>query len=410
MRCTTLGKYLPTVVPTAIFLVPFFSSSAFSAQLYNDYKYPWAANETEWYVTQTWHGSSSSFSYKGKSYSWEANTAIDFQAVDNLPSNGVNVLAPADAEVAYICTDANNQAAISLVTKINGTLSNESIGIVHLEADSLTVGQGDSVQQGDILGKVYNQDLWENAGCGYGARNHLHVRFPTKNPSFTIDGDTYFGNDDSFLGDLVNSSNTSDGEPPPAQDVQLSRLDKLVNQTCNDSICSLIELNLDELYFGNDITDSTEVDEFDFFTGIYAVEAFPLGSNGNTYNTSSFNLRGGPGYSQVLGSLPWGSQGKLLSTSPTTASLGGIQYNWWEVDFIDYGKGWVAGDFMYQRFHNYRYFHMAFTHAALGITDDGDIQYFTEQPVQTPESSSSTGLVALALSSVIYFRIKRNQD
>ncbi|MGL4497839.1 MAG: hypothetical protein ACRCU2_02155, partial [Planktothrix sp.] len=322
--------------------------SAEAAQLYNDYKYPWLANDANWQVTQGWHGLAGQFNYKGNSYSWEKDYALDFQAVSNISSQGVNILAPADAEIASICKDANNQASISLITLIDNQLSLESMGILHLEANSLNLSVGDRVRQGDFLGKVHRQgtswddfDKIDNA-CGYGVPNHLHVRFPVRYPSFTIDGDTYLGNDTSISGKSVISSNTPPSENPepenpepenpepenpepenpepenPDSSFQLSKKDQLSRETCVSGhlfYCNVKHINL-SAYFRNFLQDSN-IEEgglnlLKTYSRSYAVESAPFDNYTTPISTQTFNVRETPASSKIIATPTWGTQGMLL--------------------------------------------------------------------------------------------------
>ncbi|MGL4497473.1 MAG: hypothetical protein ACRCU2_00295 [Planktothrix sp.] len=423
------------IVSSAILTGGTWNLSAEAAQLYNDYKYPWLANDANWQVTQGWHGAAGGFNYGGNSYSWGQGYALDFQAISNISSQGVNILAPADAEIASICKDDNNQASISLITLINNQLSLESMGIIHLEANSLNLSVGDRVKQGDFLGKVhregtsFNDFQSINNPCGFGDPNHIHVRFPVRYPSFTIDGDTYLGNDTSITGKSVISSNTPPSENPEPdnpesdnpdsewklfKDINLSKKDELSNTYCVVGFgydCEVGHVNLSG-YFRDFLQNPNPNIEDDWnlleiFSDIYAVEAAPFDNYITPIQTQTFNVRNNPASSIPIASPPWGTQGKLLNLEPVIANFNGREYDWWNVDFFGYGSGWVAGHFMYQRFHNNMYSRFGFQDWETdenGIIENSLQESFGEERPSSQKVPEPGSLLMLLVPLIAFFK------
>ncbi|NEQ31332.1 MAG: M23 family metallopeptidase, partial [Leptolyngbya sp. SIO4C5] len=157
------------------------SSKAYAAL----YRLPWDVSSGDWQVTGEWHGS------------FDNNMALDFDSITF--SKNLRILAPADGTITEICTGSPKQTWVHLKTPAG------IFKLLHLATDSVHLQEGQSVKQGDLLGKLYEHENYFEDSCGESYRTHLHFVFP-KTP-FTIDG-YVFDKSIDYTGDLFRSTNS----------------------------------------------------------------------------------------------------------------------------------------------------------------------------------------------------------
>ncbi len=133
-------------------------------QQYSNYKLPFP-NTHDWYVTQSWHST-------GYSFLFPSYHAIDFD-IGSLQTNS-DILAMAPGVVDYICAGNARQTLVAIETQY----TSELLGYLHIDSATLTVQQGDMVQEGQVLGQMREGYVSDACGTSYGT--HLHMYFPTK--------------------------------------------------------------------------------------------------------------------------------------------------------------------------------------------------------------------------------------
>ncbi|MCL5995252.1 MAG: M23 family metallopeptidase, partial [Chloroflexi bacterium] len=124
-------------------------------------KFPWDSSQS-WYLTQGWH----------------YGNHVDFAPLRSEPNKWV--LAAHAGTVTRVCVggvSANLQLRHS-----DGTITTYS----HFDKNEIvTPTLGTYVQQGRILGKLYNSSFSQD-GCGYSSGPHVHFGVPTQ--TVTVDG------------------------------------------------------------------------------------------------------------------------------------------------------------------------------------------------------------------------------
>jgi murein DD-endopeptidase MepM/ murein hydrolase activator NlpD len=169
-------------------------------QEYYGYKFPWYSGQP-WKVNNDWHDE----------YTWgeifPPEVSLDFISLYSL-----DILASAPGVVTKKCMDVNN---VLLVVKTAGT--QEVLGYLHFDPSTVTLKEGDLVNQGTQLGRL-KEGAFNSAGCGFSTGAHLHFYFPTK--PFTIETTT-FTQDNVHWGEDLFSTQGGTVPPPnprPAED------------------------------------------------------------------------------------------------------------------------------------------------------------------------------------------------
>ncbi len=145
------------------------------AQAYNGYKFFFPGGGPSWQVSQGWHDS-------GYPQYFSGNHSIDFRPNG---SGDVSIISMATGTVLYQCITSGLDIQTLTVIQTLGT--NEKIGYLHLQKDSLAIQQGDLVVQGQKLGDMVQGN---NSGdCGTSNGTHVHLYFPSK--PFTIETATF---------------------------------------------------------------------------------------------------------------------------------------------------------------------------------------------------------------------------
>lgn len=177
------------------------TQKAESAQLYNNYKYPWDSS-LNWTLTQD---AKDNFKPNGeKAGSHNYKFALDFAPPKD--SSSIDILAPAPGQITNLQLYPNKQVLMDLETLINGKPSGEKIRLIHLDSDSVTktgLKVGSQVKQGQILGQLFLGPAPKvNDVIPWSTGTHLHMEFLTlKNQAVVINGDNWEDNQSYFSGD-----------------------------------------------------------------------------------------------------------------------------------------------------------------------------------------------------------------
>ncbi|MGL4501303.1 MAG: hypothetical protein ACRCU2_19685, partial [Planktothrix sp.] len=146
----------------------------------------------------------------------------------------------------------------------------------------------------------------------------------------------------------------------------------------------------------------------------YAVESAPFDNYTTPISTQTFNVRETPASSKIIATPTWGTQGMLLWPEPVIANLNGIEYDWWNVRFFNRNSGffeprsgWVAGNFIYQRFHKTYYLTSGFEDLdpdENGIIDNLLQESFGEERPSSQKVPEPGSLLMLLVPLITFFK------
>ena len=278
-------------------------------QQYNNYKFPWRANQP-WRTTQGWHDT-----YTG--YGFPANYSLDF---DIRTDSNADIVAAASGTVTLVCNGTKEKL---LVITTDGT--SEKLGYLHLDKGSVEgegIQQGTHVDQNRKLGRMWETPpSGDSDGCGTSYGTHLHVYFPEK--PFSIDGKT-FSQDNVHSGeDLYSSQGGSSGGPPGYAFCANE------NQRCNFSGTKDVAYGAngsfkykDNISGGIDCNNSTFGDPIPGVgKACYTKDSSQTGCTPNSDQVALFEHGGYGGNCKVFGKRDYPNPGEMGFANDTASSI-----------------------------------------------------------------------------------------